>query len=235
MLARTTARPGARPMPRGANEPLRVFIGYDPRQPVASAVAAHAVATRARGPVAITRLQLSQLPIARRGLTEFTYSRFLVPWLSGFTGWAVYLDADTLCLADVGELLAAAQANPVAPVHAVLGPQRFEWASVMVFDAARCAMLTPDAVENPALPLFDFAWAGEVGALPAAWNHLVGYDAPNPGAQLVHFTQGIPVWPETVRCEHAPAWHAERTAMMDSVSFGELMGSSVHARRMARA
>ena len=73
---------------------LNVFIGYDPRQPVAYNVLQHSIVRHASEPVAITPLILKQLPIERRGLTEFTFSRFLVPYLCGFKGMAVFLDAD---------------------------------------------------------------------------------------------------------------------------------------------
>lgn len=65
---------------------IRVFIGYDPRQPLAYNVMQHSIARHSSVPVAITPLILDQLPITRRGLTEFTYSRFLVPALCDFKG-----------------------------------------------------------------------------------------------------------------------------------------------------
>jgi glycosyl transferase family 8 len=217
--------------------PFQVFLGYDPRQPVAYHVAAHSIQRRASVPVAITRLQLDQLPITRRGLTEFTYSRFLVPWLCGFQGRALFADADVLCRADVAELLALAPADKAVSV--VQNARRFEWASLMVFNNPLCTPLTPEYVEDPSHGLFDLAWAGGVGALPSAWNHLEGYDDPRPDAKLVHFTQGVPVWPETRDTPHAAEWLAEREAAFGTVSFAELMGASVHVshvkQRLAKA
>lgn len=215
--------------------PAQVFIGYDPRQPVAYSVAAHSVATRSSIPTSITRLQLSQLPITRRGLTEFTYSRFLAPWLCGFKGWSIFLDADVLCLGNIAELLALAQQNPAAPVHVIKNEKKFEWASVMVFDNARCEVLTPGFVESKANGLFDLAWAANVGSLPREWNNLIGYGEQSFAAKLVHFTQGIPIWPETQDCDYGPAWCRERDAMLHSVSFSELMGTSVHVQYMKAA
>ena len=71
-----------------------VFIGYDPRQPIAYNVAQYSVVKNASQPVSVTPLILSQLPITRRGLTEFTFSRFLVPWLTGFKGKSMFMDQD---------------------------------------------------------------------------------------------------------------------------------------------
>ena len=66
----------------------------------------------------VVRLQLNQLPITRRGLTEFTYSRFLVPYLSGYDGYSLFLDADMLVLADVYQILDVV--DPHAAVSVVL-------------------------------------------------------------------------------------------------------------------
>ena len=212
------------------SEPLRIFIGYDPRQPVAFHVAAHSIWTRSSVPVSITRLQLSQLPLTRRGLTEFTYSRFMVPWLSGFAGRSLFVDADVLCLGDIAELFQHATTNE--PVHVVQGPHRFEWPSLMLFDNAQCQQLTPAYVQDPEIALFKFPFTKSIGSLPAEWNHLVGYDTPRMDAKLVHFTQGIPTWPETQACEYGEEWRCERDNMLHTVGFSELMGASVHVKHM---
>lgn len=206
---------------------LRVFIGYDPRQPVAFQVAAHTVWKYASAPVSITRLQLNQLPITRTGLTEFTYSRFLVPWLSNYEGLSLFIDSDMLVRGDVHDLLSYPMEYPGMGVFVVPHTLRFERPSVMLYRNALCKTLTPEYVEEA--PVFNFAWAEDrVGALPKDWNHLVGYDAPNPDAKLIHFTQGIPCWPETQACEWADQWRAERDDAVSTVSFKALMGRSVH-------
>lgn len=210
---------------------LSVFIGYDPRQPLAYNVVAHSIASRLSQPVPITRLQLNQLPITRRGLTEFTYSRFIVPYLEGFDGYSLFVDADMLVLADVTELLSVV--DPSAAVSVVMHEAKFERPSLMVFNNKRCRVLTPAFVDDSRNKLFDLAWASTIGALPAEWNHVVGYNAPNPFAKIVHYTKGIPCWTETDGTEWAMAWHRERDAMLATVSFQELMGSSVHVMRRA--
>lgn len=208
--------------------PLRVFIGYDPRQPVAFHVAAHSVMSRASAPVAITPLVLSTLPIKRRGLTEFTYSRFLVPWLCDYEGTAVFMDSDMLCRQNIGELFNIVDDKRTVEVSVVQVAQPFERPSLMVFDCARCRILTPQYIDDTSHPLFRLEWAKEIGALPLDWNHLVGYSEPDPRASLVHFTMGIPIWPETKNSEYAGEWIEEVRKAMSSVSFAELMGKSVH-------
>ena len=208
---------------------LQVFIGSDPRQPVAYSVLQHSISVRSSEPVSITRLQLDQLPITRRGLTEFTYSRFLVPYLMGYKGWGLFLDADMLCLDDISRLFDLA--DPQYDLMVVKNKEKFEWPSLMLFNCAKCWKLTPEAVETSENIFRLEEWAN-VGEFPAEWNHCVGYDEYNPDAKLIHYTQGIPVWEETNGCDYADLWHNERRAMMGTVSFQELMGQSVHVRRM---
>jgi len=208
---------------------LKVFIGYDPRQPIAFQVLANSIWRRASRAVSITRLDLRCLPIKRRGLTEFTYSRFLVPWLCNYEGQALFLDSDMLCLGDIAELFNHEALTQ--DVWVVKNPRlRFEWSSMMFFNNHRCVNLTPEFIESDSNPLA-LNW-GEIGELPPEWNHCVGYDEPNPNAQLIHFTQGIPIWNETKDCEYAAVWKAEAAMVNASVSFDELMGQSVHARHL---
>jgi hypothetical protein len=204
---------------------MRVFIGVDSRQPIAASVLAHSISERASEPVSITKLHLHQLPITRRGLTEFTYSRFLVPHLCNYEGTALFLDADMLCLGDIKNLFALADGSAV---QVVKNKEHFEWASLMLFNCDRCKTLTPHHVQEDG-KLFGLNWAGEIGELPSTWNHLIGYDDPK-AAQLVHFTKGIPVWDETRDCEYADLWHQERRQMMSTCSFTELMGRSRHLK-----
>jgi hypothetical protein len=214
-------------------KPLRIFIGIDPRQPVAYQVAAASIAKNSSRPVAITPLILSQLPLKRRGLTEFTFSRFLVPYLCGYEGHALFVDADVLCLGDVAELpWDAAESVSVVP-HTSVHKQgktvdvRFERPSVMLFNGAECKRLTPEYIEagNP----FSFDWANAIGELPKQWNYLVGYDSGG-GAKLAHFTMGIPIFEETCRDEYAAEWLETAKWCSESCSWAEIMGNSVHAK-----
>lgn len=218
------------------NEPLRVFIGYDPRQPLSFNVLANSIWRRTTKPVTITQLRLSTLPLKRRGLTEFTYSRYLVPYLSDYQGVSVFMDSDMLCLGDVNELAAFALAKPHVGVFVAKNRKKpFEWVSMMVFNNKLCTNLTPEFVEDPNNNMFNMKWAQNgVGSLPMDWNHLVGYDGPNPTPKLVHYTQGIPCWPETKDCDFAQAWRNELNNAQSTVSFENLMGQSVHVTAMRR-
>ena len=214
---------------------IRVFIGYDPRQPLAYNVMQHSIVRNASVPVAITPLILNQLPIKRRGLTEFTYSRFLVPALCDFQGLAVFADADIVVRGDIRELIDAVGENPGHSVYVNKLQERFEWPSVMVFDCGRCRDLTPAYIDDAKNALFDFAWAEDgVGGFPAEWNHCVGYEETRDDAKLFHYTQGLPCFVETAGLPEDAYWHDELKRMKHTVSWRELMGSSIHAKHVLK-
>lgn len=206
---------------------MRIFIGFDPRQPVGLQVLMHSIYRRASRPVSITPLVLSQLPIKRQGLTQFTFSRYLVPHLCKYHGSGVFMDADMLCLGDICELESHLQ--PDCAVHVVDTLVKFERPSLMLFNNALCKTLTPAYIESHQPQ--SLAWAeGKIGSLPAEWNHCVGYSAPRKDAKLVHYTAGIPCWPETADCEYAEEWKREFQASCSTVTWESLMGNSVHAQ-----
>ena len=209
---------------------MKVFIGFDERQPLAYHVCRSSIERHAGARLQIEPLRLKWLPLGRRGLTDFTFSRYLCPYLCSYQGTSLFMDADVIVRADVHELEALAPAD--APVSVVKNKLRLEWPSVMFFRNALCRALTPETIEAGRPESFD--WAGKVGELPADWNHCVGYDAPNPRAKLIHYTQGIPCWPETEDCEHAETWREEYRHMNGTVSWSELMGRSVHAKQVLR-
>jgi hypothetical protein len=102
---------------------LRIFIGYDSREPLAYHVLAHSILTRASVPVSITPLRLDSLKrlyTRERGpteSTEFSLTRFLVPHLSNYEGLSLFLDCDMVMQADVADLLLYPLADPGKAVY----------------------------------------------------------------------------------------------------------------------
>lgn len=220
------------------NGPLRIFVGVDERQPIAFTVAQHSIAQCSSKPVAITPLIQKQLPVKRRGLTSFTFTRYLVPWLCNFEGHALFVDADILLRSDIAQLPWDAPATvSVVPHLAVIKNGEpvsvmFERNAVMLFNCAKCIRLTPEWIEDPKNAPNKLAeWAGtDIGELPKEWNHLVGYDKPDNGTKLAHFTMGIPCFAETKGDEFAAEWAETHRHMNGTVPWSEIMGPSVHAR-----
>lgn len=211
----------------------RVFIGYDPRQPIAYNIAQYSVVRNASKPVQITPLILNQLPITRRGLTEFTFSRFLVPYLTDFQGKSMFMDPDMIVTGDVCELLDNVDIAE-ASVFVVKDQPQFEWPSMMVFSGPKSRYLTPEYVQNEENALFDMKWALSVGELDPEWNHCITYQEPKE-AKLYHYTAGLPIWPETtgIAPEEAVFNQYFRDAV-SSVGWQELMGNSVHAEHLRK-
>lgn len=212
-------------------EILRVFIGYDPRQPISLNVLQSSIYRKSSKPVAITPLVLETLPLKRQGLTPFTYSRFLVPYLCDYQGWALFLDADIILMDDIAKLFELRDERFAVMVSK--NSIKFEWASVMLFNCAKCQVLTPEFIET-APKLHDCSFVDEslIGDLPREWNHLCGYDEPRANPKLIHYTQGVPAFKETFDCEHSEAWFQEHQNMNSVKSWMELMGGSVHAAEL---
>jgi hypothetical protein len=220
---------------------IRVFLGYDHREVVAYHVACHSIHVRSSAPVEIAPLMLSQLREVftreRNPLqsTDFSFTRFLVPYLCGYEGWAIFADCDILCLEDIARLWELRDERyAVQCVHHDHRPQettkflgekqtqyeKKNWSSVMLMNNAKCRALTPEYVNTRSgLELHRFHWLGDdslIGAIPAKWNHLVGYDPDLPESELgiLHFTEGGPYFPDYRGCSYAALWRRELHAML---------------------
>jgi len=165
--------------------------------------------------------------------TDFSFSRFLTPFLSDYAGWSVFMDCDMLMLDDIATLWSLRDERyavmvvkhrhvPRETVKFLGEPQsKYEkknWSSVMLFNNALCRTLTPDYVNTATgLELHQFKWLESedlIGALPDRWNHLVGYNPPRADAALVHYTLGGPYFEEFGTCEYADAWREAKQQML---------------------
>jgi len=230
-------------------EPLRIFMGWDSRELEAYKVAVRSLRRHTTRPLDITPLVLPKLELAglmrrprRPGVapgslwdtisdapmsTEFAISRFLTPILAQ-SGWALFMDADMVALADVAELFALADDDKAVMCvqhevnwpagHAVKmdgQPQvaylRKNWSSVMLFncDHPKNLGLNLDMINGrPGRDLHAFCWLDDhdIGALPGEWNWLVNVE-PRPAApKLAHFTLGGPWFPDWKRQPHDDIW-----------------------------
>lgn len=223
---------------------MRVFIGYDSRESAAFYTLAHSISRRASVPVTIAPLMKSQLGgLYRRARgptesTEFALTRFLVPALSQFSGWSVFMDCDMLCRVDIAGLqehidrqadkaVLVCQHDYVPKTERKFLDQvqtkypRKNWSSFMVFNNARCAALTPEYVNTASgLALHRFEWLEDerIGSLPLEWNWLVGEYPPNPEAKIVHYTLGGPYFEGYRDCDYAGEWFAEFQSMASTIS-----------------
>lgn len=222
---------------------IRVFIGFDSQEVVAFHVLAHSIWARTTHPVSVVSLNLGHLQGVltreRHPLqsTEFSFSRFLVPYLCGYEGWAIFMDCDMLVMDDIAKLWALRDDRfAVMCVHhdhvpaettKFLGQAqtRYEkknWSSVMLLNNAKCRALTPDYVNGATgLDLHRFKWlAGDhlIGEIPHRWNHLVDYDPPAPVSNIsnLHYTIGGPYFEAYRNCGYAAEWFSARDAMLSA-------------------
>lgn len=206
--------------------PVPIFIGYDPRERAATNVLIDSLYQHSSVPLAITPLVSSQLEAHGlywrqrdpRQSTAFSFSRFLVPHLMGYAGWAIFLDCDMLCRGDIAELWSCRREDYAVmcvqhrhvPGEQVkfLGEvqssyEKKNWSSLMLLNCHRCSALTPEYVNTASgLELHRFHWLAdeaEIGALPMdRWNHLVAVQDPalSEQAALLHWTLGGPWFKE---------------------------------------
>lgn len=227
--------------------PIRVFIGYDSKESVAFHVLSHSIHARASEPVAIMPLILSTLkdkmwrersPLQS---TEFSFSRFLVPSLCNYEGWAIFMDCDMLMLDDIAKLWKLRDDKyavmvvkhdhvPKETTKFLNQPQtRYEkknWSSVMLMNCRKCKALTVDYVNTASgLELHRFRWLGNddlIGEIPHRWNHLVDYDPEVPVNKLsnIHYTEGGPYFDDFKDCSYANLWREERARMLHASQIG---------------
>lgn len=211
---------------------FRVFIGYDRRMPVLYNVAQHSLQTRSSVPLAITPLNLDHFkdfydrPIDPNQSTEFSFSRFLVPYLSGYEGWSLFMDNDMVINGDIAEVFKLAD-NRYAIMctkhkHVPENTTKFlgakqttyekkNWSSFMLFNNGACQRLDLDYVKQASgLDLHQFKAFSEheIGDIPLEWNHLVGvqpdkYHLP----KNFHYTNGGPYFEK--ECEQPWWWMSE--------------------------
>lgn len=209
---------------------IPVFIGYDPREKAAYHACSESIISNSSLPVSITPVYLPQLKnyveTHTDGSNQFIYSRFLVPWLCDYVGWAIFLDGDMIVQGDIAELWESKDHWCAVQVvkhdyqtkHPIkyLGNKnedypRKNWSSVMLMNCSHYAwrQINPDSVGKSSgsfLHRFEFMRDQDVGSLPKDWNWLVGEYDHNDQAKLLHYTIGIPTFSEYARCDHYEAW-----------------------------
>lgn len=214
---------------------LRIFIGYDSKEIVAYNVLAHSINSRSSIPISISPISLKQLnSIYKRTRdithsTEFSLSRFLVPYLSNYEGYSVFMDCDMLCKADIAELqeIIEKQSDKAVLVckhnyiptneNKFLGQkqtkyERKNWSSFMIFNNKLCKSLTPEYVNMASgLDLHRFKWIEDetIGELPLEWNWLVEEYQYNPNIKFIHYTNGGPWFNEYRQCDYSTDWFQE--------------------------
>tara|TARA_B100001250_G_scaffold399907_1_gene409827 strand:- start:564 stop:1265 length:702 start_codon:yes stop_codon:yes gene_type:complete len=219
---------------------LSCFIGYDSKEDIAYRVCKYSLNKRSSIKTNIISLKLDELvaknyyyrsidPLAS---TQFTYSRFLVPALMNFKGWALFCDCDFIFLSDVAGLIKNVDESKAVycvqhdytpkEKHKMDGKKqtiypRKNWSSFILFNCAHSSnqKLTIDLVnQETGSFLHQFKWLKdeEIGSLDERWNWLEGWTSNHNNNKpfAVHYTRGGPWFSEWQDVEYAKEWIKER-------------------------
>jgi lipopolysaccharide biosynthesis glycosyltransferase len=214
---------------------IPIFIGYDPREAIVFHVCANSIIRQASQPVSIIPLALNLFKdyqeTHKDGSNAFIYSRFLVPYLTGYDGYAIYIDGDMIIKGDIVELwdqreigydvqVVKHNYKTKMPIK-YLGSKnedypRKNWSSVIIWNCFTAAnrILTPEYVmQASGSHLHRFQWLKDemIGELPKEWNWLPDEFGPNQQAKLLHYTLGAPSFNEFKNTDMAEDWHKEQS------------------------
>jgi hypothetical protein len=230
---------------------IPVAIGFDPRETIAYHVLEQSIIDKTSAPVAIIPLaerMLRGFDGQRDGTNAFVYSRFLVPELMDYQGWAIYCDSDMLLrddllklwdLRDESKAVMVVQHDYQTSTHRKLigTPMECEntdyprknWSSLILWNCGheQNRILTSEFVsESPGSVLHRFSWLSDdlIGSIPPEWNHLVGERDKSDRARLVHFTHGSPCFEHYRKCDYSTEWHRTKETVNTALDKSRLMG-----------
>lgn len=209
---------------------MNVFIGYDSREDIAFQVCKYSI-VKHQPHAKIFPIKQADLtgiynrPVDPQSSTEFSFTRFLVPYLSSYNGWALFADCDFLFLDDVSKLFDLVETKYAVMVvkHNYQPLNKFKmdgkiqhvyprknWSSLILFNCSHPSnqQLTPTLINSATGQyLHQFSWLDdiEIGELDFNWNWLVGWNKiGNPKA--LHYTEGGPWFENYKDCEYSDLW-----------------------------
>ena len=233
------------------DKPVRVYIGWDSREDIAYQVCKYSIEKRSHFAqvMPLKRQELIDAGVYDRpkdtlGSTEFTFTRFLVPSLENYKGWAVFCDCDILWQIGVEDLLpymddryaVVVVKHDYKPTNKIkmdgkeqhLYPRK-NWSSVILWNCGhpsnRC--LTKNVIDTATGEyLHRFRWLDdkEIGEISCEYNWLVNwYKQPEHGTpKIIHYTEGGPWFPDHVHCEYGALWEREKNEYLRSLDKVEL-------------
>ena len=210
---------------------INVFIGYDEGEKIAFHVLCESIRNKSSVPVSFVPLDLHTTrkiftrDKAPNQSTDFAFSRFLVPYLSGYKGWSLFMDCDMLMRTDINNLWSKRDSDCAVMVckHDYEPKQgvkfrgakneafpKKNWSSFMLMNNEKCKALTPDYVNTATgLDLHQFKWLDNeslIGSIPLEWNWLVGEYSMNAMVHNVHYTLGGPYFKGYEDSDYADEW-----------------------------
>jgi len=209
---------------------IKIFIGYDPKEDIAYKALVKSIEDKTTTPFQIIPLNIRDLDMFdrydERQSNEFSFTRFLVPYLSNYDGISIYMDCDMMLREDLSEVLNNLEYKPVHVVKhdytskydtKFLGTKQYNyprknWSSFVIWNCNHPSnkVVTPEFVNTAdakVLHRFLFLSDDEIGELDVRWNWLVGeYDNPPADVKNVHWTIGGPWFNDFKDSDFAQEW-----------------------------
>lgn len=232
---------------------INVFVGWDSRESVAYDVCKFSIQKHC--PQAnITPLKLRDVrynllytrPDDPLSSTEFTFSRFLVPIICDYKGWAVFCDQDFLWLDDISKLFEEVDDKYAVMVvkHDYTPKQKVKmegkaqhqyprknWSSMVLWNCSHPSnkQVTVKTVNTETGQyLHRFAWLRdhEIGQINRSWNWLTDwYQEPKDGhPRALHFTLGGPWLNNYKDTKYADTWRRYFAEYNNSRELPECIG-----------
>jgi hypothetical protein len=216
---------------------IQIFMGYDPIEASTYHVCSNSIVRKSTRPVSIAPLALNLMEHYREahtdGSNQFIYSRFLVPSLMEYKGWALFMDGDMVLRDDISKLWDLRDERYAAMVVKhdyrtksnvkYFGSRnedypRKNWSSLILWNCGHPLnrTLTPEFIQRSSgAVLHRFSWIPDeaIGELPVEWNWLPDEFGANQEARLIHFTLGTPCFHDYADAPMAAEWHRERIYM----------------------
>lgn len=234
-----------------------IYIGWDSREDVAYKVCAHSIRRKSKN-IQINIIPLKHKELRKAGVfrrpwlthpvdgnrydlvdlkpfsTEFSHTRFLVPALNNYEGWALFMDCDMLFTSNIKKLfdlcddkyacmVVKHKHTPSGTVKMDEQPQaryfRKNWSSFVLWNCAhpKNRFLTPSAVNDmTGRDLHTFNWLEDldIGALPTTYNWIENCSPKDTSRtdwrpDVIHYTEGGPWFPGYQDVMFAELWTEE--------------------------
>lgn len=236
---------------------INIYIGWDAREDIAYQVCRHSILRKIKN-FEVNIIPLKHKELRKRGLfyrswlthpvdgnrydlvdlkpfsTEFSHTRFLVPYLNNYKGWALFMDSDMLLTCNIRNLFDHCDSKYACMVvkHNYKPdekpkmdgePQtryfRKNWSSFVLWNCAHpknkhLDLRTVNSDTGSNLHAFSWLNDSDIGSLPTSYNWIEGH-TPKDSTRadwrpdVIHYTLGGPWFPEYQDVMYADLWTEE--------------------------
>ena len=197
-----------------------IVVGFDQKESVAYHTFVQSVIEKSTIPTRFMPLSIRSLTNYKEthkdGSNDFIYSRFLVPYLMNFNGWAIYADGDMVCLEDIKKLwdlrddkfaVQVVKHDYKTKVKSKYWGNKNEdyprknWSSLILWNCNHAShkILNPEFIQKQSGAfLHRFSWIKdkEIGQIEKEWNWLAMEYEEKKDINLIHYTIGTPCFKE---------------------------------------